>query len=426
MSTGSDSSVIRKKALNGREDFDARAMSWSKAVRLSLERLSDRLFDLEISVRTVEQVDCSLRDLREVASGDQLIMLLDAYGGLTAAEAQNARAGRGAAILDRGLVQSLVEVQTRGKITQAGLETRAFTSTDAAVAAQLIDPVLSAVDDMMIDSPQSADPLRLRYGDKVEDGRALLLALEAPDYALFRIALDIESGARSGEMVLAIPDEMLRPPPPAFLAEEGDTGEFDLSTLALSAPIALNAVVARLTLPLSRISTLKPGDVLPVERRALTRTELLGSKGFVLGRVTLGQMNGVRAVRFGAAERDSAAHIDDLDSADAKTPARSRAVVLPPDEHGPDQADGPAMDGLTDTALGSEVDLDSLLAEAGEVDAADDAMPSDEAELDPLDDLLDLANLDDLSALDDATLKSSDGDGPDLADLPDLPDLPSL
>lgn len=167
MSTDSDSSVIRKKALSGREDFDARAMSWSKAVRLSLERVSDRLFDLQVAVRTVEQVGCSLADLKEVATGDRLLMLLDAYGDLSVDKSQHGLSGCGAAILDRDLVQSLVEVQTRGRVTDAALEERAFTYTDAAVTAQLIDPVLSSVDEMMIETPQSPDPLRLRYGDKM-------------------------------------------------------------------------------------------------------------------------------------------------------------------------------------------------------------------------------------------------------------------
>ncbi|MEL7013966.1 MAG: FliM/FliN family flagellar motor switch protein, partial [Pseudomonadota bacterium] len=298
MSTGSESSVIRKKALSGREDFDARAMSWSKAARVSLERISDRLFGLRLSVRTVEQVNKTLSELRDVVSGDRLIMLLDAYGDFSGDDAQAGVSGRAAVILDRGLVQTLVEVQTRGRITEAELEDRPFTQTDAAVTAQLIDPVLASVDEMMATTPQSPDPLRLRFGDKVEDGRALLLALEAPDYIVFRISLDIEAGMRSSEVLLAIPEDMLRPPPPAKDPTDTDADAFDLSAMALSAPIALNAVIARVKVPLSRVSALKPGDTLAVERSALTTTELIGSKGFLLGKVTLGQMNGFRAVRL--------------------------------------------------------------------------------------------------------------------------------
>ncbi|MEO0772793.1 MAG: FliM/FliN family flagellar motor switch protein [Pseudomonadota bacterium] len=436
MSTGSDNSVIRKKAQSGREDFDARAMSWSKAVRLSLERLGDRLFDLQLSVRTVVQEDCAMADLKDVAAGDRLVMLLDVYADLAKGDAGLGGMGRGAAIIDRGLVQSLVEVQTRGKVTDADLEDRPFTPTDAAVTAQLIDPVLASVDDMMAETPQSPDPLRLRYGDKVEDARALLLALEAPDYALFRISIDVEQGKRSGDMVLAIPEDLLRPPPPVPDAEEADAGSFDLSGMALSAPVSLNAVVARLSMPLSKVSALKPGDTLPVERAALSRTELVGSKGFMLGKVVLGQMNGFRAVRLGQNEVDG-----DLDG-----------TMAPPafDGAGPGLAAGSSAAATLDDAipftvddlpdLGGDLksDLGADLA-GSSVDAADDAvglpdldLPDLEADLSFDDgempdlsgaDNLELGDLADLSGLDEATLGSSDEDA---RELPDLPDLPSL
>ena len=442
MSTGSDSSVIRKKAQSGREDFDARAMSWSKAMRLSLERVSDRLFDLQLAVRTVEQVDTPLADLKEVASGDRLVMLLDAYGPMPGDPGQNTVSGRGAAIFDRALVQTLVEVQTRGAITQAELEERPYTYTDAAVTAQLIDPVLASVDDMMVDTPQSPDPLRFRYGSKVEDARALLLALEAPDYVLFRIGLDIEEGARSSDMVLAIPEEMLRPPPLVPDPDEADMSKFDLSGMALSAPIALNAVVARLNMPLSRVSALKPGDLLPVERSALTKTELVGSKGFVLGKMALGQMNGFRAVRVGGNERDGRP-LDAL-------PDAEQAVSAPPLASG--AADGLAsidMDGtgtIPDLGMPSlEADLPADLSMDLPADLPGDLpgdlaadlptdLPSDLSEDlpeglgAPLDMSLDLpsgdgpelGDLADLSGLDDATMAPADENLPGLPDLPDL------
>ncbi|MEM1363973.1 MAG: FliM/FliN family flagellar motor switch protein [Pseudomonadota bacterium] len=435
MSTGSDSSVIRKKALNGREDFDARAMSWSKAARLSLERISDRLFGLQLSVRTVEQVNHTLSELREVASGDRLIMLLDAYGDLSGDDAHAGVSGRAAVILDRGLVQTLVEVQTRGRITEAELETRVFTHTDAAVTAQLIDPVLASVDEMMSCSPHSPDPLRLRYGDKVEDTRALLLALEAPDYVLFRISLDIESGMRSSEVLLAIPDDMLRPPPPAMDTDEAETGTFDLSSMALSAPIELNAVVARLNMPLSRVCNLKPGDKLTVESSALVATELVGSKGFVLGKVVLGQMNGFRAVRLSPETSEEA-----VASLDAEG-----TTNLTSDRPAPNLPGAPQVPALQTEALEAP-DLPVLDVPGSDLPALDattsDLSTSDLPGLDPLPELatdgaaeqgdlsveplgiepLELGDLADLSGLDEATL-----DGASLDETSEgLPDLPAL
>ncbi len=50
------SSIIHRKARVGREGFDARAMSPSKALRLSLAKSAETLFELALSVITVEQV----------------------------------------------------------------------------------------------------------------------------------------------------------------------------------------------------------------------------------------------------------------------------------------------------------------------------------------------------------------------------------
>ncbi|MEM6589668.1 MAG: FliM/FliN family flagellar motor switch protein [Pseudomonadota bacterium] len=443
MSTGSDKSVIRRKAQSGREDFDVRAMSWSKAVRLSLERLGDRLFELQLSVRTVVQEDCALAGLKDVASGDRLVMLLDVYADLAKGEGGPAGVGgmgRGAAIMDRGLVQSLVEVQTRGKITEAELDDRPFTPTDAAVTAQLIDPVLASVDEMMMETPQSPDPLRLRYGDKVEDARALLLALEAPDYALFRISIDVEEGKRSGDMVLAIPEELLRPPPPVPDKEEADASDFDLSGMALSAPVSLNAVVARLSMPLSQVSALKPGDRLPVERDALTRTELVGSKGFMLGKVMLGQMNGLRAVRLGhggMVEDDHEGSSTMQEGAGLSRPAVVGAALVGSAPDGPGLAvpsrDTPSggdaggavmvMNGLPDLVedIGRPPDLE---LPALDVDLSSDLSSDSDDGLDLAGaDGMELADLADLSGLDDATLGTSDDDPPGLPDIPGLPSL---
>ena len=429
MSTGSDKSVIRKKAQSGREDFDARAMSWSKAVRLSLERLGDRLFDLQLSVRTVVQKDCALAELKDVASGDRLVMLLDVYADLAKGEVGPGGMGRGAAIMDRGLVQSLVEVQTRGKITDAALEERPFTPTDAAVTAQLLDPLLASVDDMMMDTPQSPDPLRLRYGDKVEDARALLLALEAPDYVLFRISVDVEEGRRSGDIVLAIPEDVLRPPPPVPDTEEAEASSFDLGGTALSAPVLLNAVVARLSMPLSQVSSLKPGDTLPVERAALGKTELVGSKGFVLGKVVLGQMNGFRAVRLGqdaaddgngygtgstSRERQPA---PDIPSFDVSASSDRGGATRPNDSVSDLHADLSA--GLVDPGGLPDLDLSSLEADL----PADLSLDATDVLDRPEPDGLDLGDLADLNGLDDATLAPSDDEA---AGLPDIPGLPSL
>ncbi len=120
MSTVENGSVIEKKARSGREQSKAHVMSWSKAIRLALERSSDRLVNLPLIVRSVEEVTVDLENLGDQAGGDRLIMLLERQGHGEEGQVRPGRdAERGAAILDRALVQTLVEVQTRGHVTEA-------------------------------------------------------------------------------------------------------------------------------------------------------------------------------------------------------------------------------------------------------------------------------------------------------------------
>lgn len=291
MTTGGDISVMHKKARSGRAEIDTHEMTWAKAIRLSLERLSDRLLNLPLTVRALDQTRHPLAGLEALlGDGDRMIMLLEGKGG--------SPDGRGVAMLGRGLVQTMLEVQTRGYVTRADLDTRPFTNTDAAVAARLIDPVLASVDVMMEEGRQDSGKLDLRFGDRIGDVRTLFLALDAPDYEMFQVTIDVDGDARSADLILAVPAGLLAA---TTLAPEGETTAedgFEISATALSAPVTLDAVLDRLELPLSRICALRPGDVLAIPGNVLERTELLGTKGFLLGKVSLGQINRFRAVRL--------------------------------------------------------------------------------------------------------------------------------
>lgn len=295
MSDQESSTVIHRKARQGRADFDARAMSPARALRLAVEATGDRLFGLALTVRAVEQRCLAAAALGAEAETAGLIVLLDGPDG-----------ARGAALFDPPLVQALIEAQTTGRVRPAPPPDRAFTATDAAMTAPLIDAVMHRFADLLTGDaigaegdartrPDDRSGL-FRFGDRVADARALMLAVGEGDLDLFRLTIDIGDGVSAGTLALMLPPRAGLPPDPGGDDEAGDA--FDLTGVALGAPVTLDAVLARATMPLSDVCALEPGSILPVSAAAIGRVELVATGGHVAARARLGQMDGFRALRL--------------------------------------------------------------------------------------------------------------------------------
>lgn len=289
-------SVIHRMAQVAREDFDARAMSASKALRLALSRVAERLFGLAVTVSTVEQVTLAQSTIRDGLGDDGLLLLLDGDDGQ-----------RGALQLDRQFLASLIEVQTMGEVRSGEAPSRVLTRTDAAIAAPLVDGLLQAFDEQMTEGIPGHVPLGMRFGDMIEDARTLALTLDKPDYDLFRITADLGIGARTGVLNVLLP----RLQPPARTETGASSGATDgavtLENSALGAPVMLNAVMARLSMPLDRICALVRGQILTIPREAISDSQLLGAGNHLVAPVKLGQVNGWRAVRMLGPEATSGA-----------------------------------------------------------------------------------------------------------------------
>ena len=61
----------------------------------------------------------------------------------------------------------------------------------------------------------------------------------------------------------------------------------------------MQAILTRIHIPLAKVQSLKPGDVLEISANALTSASLVVDGGHVAARGKMGQMNGFRAVRIG-------------------------------------------------------------------------------------------------------------------------------
>ena len=370
MGTEEKNSVIHRKAIGARSEFDARVMSPAKALRVSLAKVADQMFGLALTVTTVEQRVLAHADIRQEAGDDGLLLLLDGTGG-----------ARGAVKVDPQFLTALIEVQTMGAVRRAEADMRPVTRTDAAIVAPLMDAVLRRYDQQLLaDDPEYREE-NYRFGDMIEDARTLSLALEAPQYDLYQLTLDVEDGAKTGILTLMLPHR--KPEKPADRAGEVSGGGFaSLEKNALEAQVTMDAVLTRVRLPLKEISALSVGMQIPLETGCLAKAELVASGGHVVARVRMGQMNGMRAVRVVVEAGTDA--VPATDRPDTKPAARSEATAAAPvaaagddvlegvahpveDSPAPGGADAHGASRKADAAAASEPDPDS----AGDPSTAD-------------------------------------------------------
>ena len=284
--------VIHRKARASREEYQARAMSPAKALRLALAQASDTLFDLPMVVAAVEQVEISQTALRAEFAEGGLMVLLD-----------GPRGARGAVRIDAALLAALIEVQTTGRVTGRGTGGRAVTRTDAAIAAPLIDAALGGAEAKLNDEAEDgggeAPPHWVsgyRFGVMMEDARGMSLALGAPAFHVFRIMVEVGDDGHPGAIsfLIPVPEAPLRP----AVGESDGAPARTLEQSAMNAPVSLEAVLGRVTMPLEKVCALEVGGLIPISGEGGLKIRLEGSQKHVVALAKLGQLNGARAVRL--------------------------------------------------------------------------------------------------------------------------------
>ncbi len=401
MGTSHDNAPLRRKAQAGRQTHQARAMSVPKALRVAMAKSADSLFDMALSVIGATTRRCAAEGLEQEIDAGALLLLLDG---------PDRRVG--AALLAPTVVGALIQQQTTGRVTPdtAVDQPRAMTATDAALVAPLIDALFSRAAPLLETATDRALLGEYRFGSRAEGERLLLMALEAQNYEVVRLTLDVAAGARQGMLTLILP--VLDPhdlAPTGTAAAPGDqdrgparSGEQPrsraaMSTVAMQLPTDLTAALCRIRLTVGKLGRLAPGDVLDLPADAFAQTCVTTSRGRVLSAGVLGQVDGKRAVRLvglsGAARRGAAQGAGGMDLPDlgqGAAPATATATVAGrrlPQSSG--LAAGPAEDLETALDLSGIPDLD--LPDLPELPATDDIMP----------DMSDLPELDDLPSLDD-------------------------
>ena len=288
--------VLRRKARAGLEERKARLMSAARAMRLSLSRAAETLFELAVSVSDVFEEQLSQEALMRSVDAEMLLVLLDGPQGAL-----------GVMGIDLPLVNSIVEKQTIGRVSEGVGASCAATATDAALIAPYITRVLEGMSEELSIKDRALTE-GFAFGARIESKRHLGLLLEVPDYRVLRAQIELESGVKRGELVLCLPigtPESVNATQIKAASKTADTQ--DVRRLRdgalMEARAVVRAVIHRRQMTLGELSNLKVGEQLHFGAGALARVELdMGVGATSLGPCKLGKQDGMRALKlqFGA------------------------------------------------------------------------------------------------------------------------------
>lgn len=257
----------------------------ARQLRRALERAAETSLGLTLEVRAVHQ---SLRPLEEVRG------LFEKSGFLALLEGRPA-AGVG---LDLAVLGGIVEHQAVGRIFPDGDPSREPTRVDAALLAPLLEACLKRFSDALNEDGETVWGQGYGFGAMVGSARGLVLALGDGLYHVFELDLALMGGVREGRMIFAFPDKVN-----AALAGEAEdrpahAPEESLRAGVLSAQATLDAVLARVPMPLAQLQGLTVGERITLPPGALQEARLeIGAEAGGLP-VALGQLDGFRAVRL--------------------------------------------------------------------------------------------------------------------------------
>lgn len=387
MSEESRALPLRRLTRGGRPAPEFGEVSPAKSLRLALAKAGQSVLSQVVDGSGVEEMRVSLEKISDTLPKGGLTMML--FG---------PEDGRGLISMDSSMVCAITEGLTTGRISSGDAAEREPTHTDALLCQRFVVTLLTVFAARLVGHPAADWATGFVPEDPVDDLRRLPILMDDEPYRVLTISTDFASGQRTGQMALVLPwdgrhDNPKKAKQKVQEEEKAQEWSSSMEQAVMPAEVELEAVLYRITLPLSTISSFEPGTEIPIPRRAIAEVSLEDGNDERVGIVRLGQSQGFRAIRVEqAALRKDLSPLTDLDGAPVMSGAKAP----------PSLADAMAQD----PGLAGAAGLPSL--PALDLDDEDVDMPAFDGELPALPDLPDI-----------------DGEGEEVGDLPPL-ELDSL
>jgi flagellar motor switch protein FliM len=282
--------TLRRKIDHARLPQAEGAPGADRGWRLALARATRDAMGLDIEFRQLSITRAGLAEVLDLAPLHALVALLDGPQG-----------GLGVLMLGPSVTAGLIEMQTLGRLAAQAPPPRKPTRIDAAMVAGVVDRALAGLDQTLAEEADRVWAAGFRYASYLDEVRPLGLMLEEESYRVLSAEVALGGSGRSGPVILVLPAAGRGEQPDA-----GPGGTADVApqfTAALAAQVEqaecrLDAVIGRLVLPIGRILSLAPGEVLDLPQAGLDAITLETADGRRIARARLGQNRGLRALKI--------------------------------------------------------------------------------------------------------------------------------
>lgn len=288
-----DNGVIARKVARARAVVAEGGPGADRAWRLALARAARDQLKLEMDVTGLALDRHSLTELLDLPPHRALIAVLE-----------GPKDGLGLLVISPDALAGMIEQQTIGRVTAQAAMPRKPTRTDAAMVAGLIDAALSGLERLLAEEGDLVWAGGFRYASFLDDPRPLGLLLDDTAYRVLRAQVSLGLGAKTGEVLLALPaaGRGQGPQRPAAAQDPGPDFAVCMAETLGGADCVLEAVLTRVSLPLATVMRLAVGEVVMLPVAALARIGLQTIDGVRLAEGKLGQNRGMRALRLTQAD----------------------------------------------------------------------------------------------------------------------------
>lgn len=282
--------VMARKFAAARTSLAEGGPGADRAWRLALARAARDAVKLPLDVAQLALSRASLAELLELPPDFAMIVVLE-----------GPRDGLGLMVISAGVVAAMIEMLTIGKVATTPPAPRKPTRTDAAMVAPAIDAALIGLEMALAQESDLVWAGGFRYASFLDDPRPLGLLLEDLPYRVLRADVTLANGVRGGQVLLALPADGRGAAPvgagPDPLAQ-GAAFAALLADQVENADCVLDAVLTRVSMPLSRVLAMQVGETITLPRAGLDRISFEGLDGRAVAIGKLGQNRGMRAIRL--------------------------------------------------------------------------------------------------------------------------------
>lgn len=291
MTLATGSGVLHRMTQRQQPDAPDVPLTASRAVRLAVARAAQTSIGLKITVDSVGEQAQALDPLLAAFDDDLLLLALTRDGAIC-----------GLIACDQGLVAAVIEVMTTGKISNAAPEARRVTRTEGTLVQPILRAILDELDDTTARTSLDGWTRFVGLGQRFDTCRAASFALTDRSYRLMSMTLDCGAPDRPGRLLLALPLQSTALPLAQAVPHDAPVVDWHTQFRAavMDAPARLDAVLHRMKLPLSVLTSLQVGDCVPLTACTVGMVRLVDPNGRTVARGRLGQIAGQIAVRIQA------------------------------------------------------------------------------------------------------------------------------